>query len=166
MEMCERSGLHNDGQETQIVCRPAAPEQFDELFQLMLKEAGDYLEQTMNLMQMTPERFRQLFETVGEVFAIYLGNRVAGFYWIEGRAGTLHLHALVVRKEFQGKGIGSKILSSLEEDYKSRMSAIELGVHHTNTSARKLYDRLGYQVVRKLPELGFEILQKSLMEKS
>lgn len=157
--------FQREQQDVQIMCQPAAPEQYDEFFQLMLEEAKDYLEQTMKLMEMPVERFRQLFETVGQVFAIYLEDRVAGFYWIEGRAEILHLHGLVLGKEFQGKGIGSKILTSLEREYQSKMNAIELGVHRTNTGAKKLYAKLGYRVVRELPELGFEILQKSLMVK-
>ncbi len=68
----------------------------------------------------------------------------------------------MLREEFQGRGIGTEVLEMLERDYRSRMAAIELGVHQSNAKAKLLYERLGYQTVKYLPELGFYIMQKPL----
>jgi len=145
-----------------LTFKPAMDEQYDEFFQLMQKEAADYLQHTMELMQITPEQARHLFGHVGQVYGIYQGDQLAGFYWIEERDEILHLHSLVLREEFQGRGIGTQVLEMLERDYRSRMTAIELGVHQSNARAKLLYERLGYQTVKYLPELGFYIMQKSL----
>jgi ribosomal protein S18 acetylase RimI-like enzyme len=145
-----------------LTCKPANPDQHDDFFQLMLDEAVDYLEHTMKLMGLSLEHFRQLFKTVGKVYAIYHNDQLAGFYWIEEREGTLHLHGLVLRKDFQRKGIGSEILNLLETEYASRVKAIELGVHQSNTGARQLYEKSGYRLVKQMPELGFDILQKPI----
>lgn len=165
MSTSENSQVHDDWWKSRLSCQPAAPEQYDEFFRLMLEEASEYLDHTLKLMQITQGRFRELFETIGRVFAINYDDRVAGFYWFEARGETLHLHGLVLGKEFQGKGIGSKILASLEENYRSSMKVIELGVHQSNTGARRLYEKFGYRAVRELPELGFEVLQKHLSER-
>lgn len=145
-----------------LTFKPATGEQYDEFFQLMQTEAADYLQRTMELMQITPEQARHLFERVGQVYGIYQGGQWAGFYWIEERDGILHLHGLVLRGEFQGQGIGTQVLEMLERDYGSRVAAIELGVHQSNAKAKLLYERLGYQTVKYLSELGFYIMQKLL----
>mgnify|MGYP000296300884 CR=1 FL=1 len=145
-----------------LTFKPAMDAQYDEFFQLMQQQAADYLQPTMELMQITPEQARLLFGHVGQVYGIYQEDQLAGFYWIEERDEILHLHGLVLREEFQGRGIGTEVLEMLERDYRSRMAAIELGVHQSNAKAELLYERLGYQTVKYLPELGFYIMQKSL----
>jgi ribosomal protein S18 acetylase RimI-like enzyme len=40
------------------------------------------------------------------------------------------------------------------------VEAIELGVHQSNERAKALYERLGFQVLRYRPEVGFFIMQK------
>lgn len=42
------------------------------------------------------------------------------------------------------------------------MTAIELGVHQSNVKARQLYERVGYQVVKYLDDLGYFVLQRPL----
>jgi len=145
---------------------PATPEQYDEFFQLMQDEAADYLEHTLNLMQMSSDQFKRLFQTVGKIYGIYQDGQLAGFYWIEERERTLHLHGLVLRQAFQRKGIGTEVLHRLEAEYRSRMDAIELGVHQSNEGAKSLYEKLGYRTVDYRSELGFIIMQKSLQEKT
>ncbi len=146
-----------------LTYKPAIYEQYDEFWQLMLKEAADYLERTMELMQMTLEEAQHLFKTVGQVCGIYQEDALAGFYWIEERDTVLHLHGLVLASEFQGKGIGTQVLTMLASTYSGKMETIELGVHESNVGARRLYERLGYQVVEYMDDLGFYIMQRSLV---
>ena len=53
----------------------------------------------------------------GEVLAIYQDADLAGFYWIEEREDTLHLHGLILKPENQGQGIGTEVLSMLTSQY-------------------------------------------------
>lgn len=140
---------------------PAADEQFDEFLELT-RDAASYLERTLQLMQMSWEDFSRLFRSVGQVYGVYSDGQLAGFYWVEQRDRVLHLHGLVLKSEFQGQGIGSAILKMLESQYKGRVHAIELGVHRSNRRAKALYERLGYQSVRMLDDLEFDIMQKRL----
>ncbi len=140
---------------------PALDEQYDAFLQLMRDEAV-YLERTLPLMQMSWEEFARLFRTVGHVYGVYTGGRLAGFCWVEQRGCVLHIYGLVLKGEFQGQGIGSAVLQTLESEYKGRVDTVELGVHRSNPRAKALYQRLGYQVVRTLDDLGFEIMQKRL----
>lgn len=70
------------------------------------------------------------------------------------------MHGLVVAGEFQG--IGRSVLKMLENEFKDDFEIIELGVHESNRKARDLYNKLGYAVVRNLPDLGFHIMQKRI----
>jgi len=147
-----------------LTYKPATNEQYDEFLQLMLREAADYLARTMELMQMTIEQAQHLFRTTGQVYAIYQEDALVGFYWIEERGNIVHLHGLVLAGEFHGKGIGTQTLTMLAAKYSGKMEAIELGVHESNAKARGLYERLGYQTVRHLDDLGFYIMQRPLVE--
>jgi ribosomal protein S18 acetylase RimI-like enzyme len=140
----------------------AQTEQYEEFMRLMLDEARDYLEETQKLMQMSTEEFNHLFRTVGHVYAIYDDERCAGFYWIEERERVLHLHALILKSQFQGRGIGTKVLKMLSSEYDSRMKFIELGVHESNERAIRMYERNGFSTVKRLDDLKFRIMQKPM----
>ncbi len=143
--------------------RPAAPEQYDDFFQLMAAESRDYLDTTLQLMGADWDRFAQLFRTVGQVCSIYSEDGCAGFYWVEVRDAVLHLHGLILRPEFQGKGIGRQVLADLEAQYQCCVEAIELGVHRSNQRALVLYQQAGFQTLKSQEELAFLILQKKLI---
>ena len=147
-----------------IHTRPATHEEYARFLDLMREEAGDYLERTLGLMELPWEEFAQLFQTVGEVLALLEEAEVAGFCWLERREKVLHLHAIVIKEACRGRGIGTRTLHLLEERYRDTVESIELGVHGSNTGARQLYRRLGYERVRLLEELNFENLQKQLVE--
>ena len=82
-------------------------------------------------MQMSMDEFNHLLRTVGTLCAIY-DKQLAGFYWIEERENVLHLHALLLKRQFQGKGIGTQTLNMLVSKYMGTMRTIELGVHESN----------------------------------
>jgi ribosomal protein S18 acetylase RimI-like enzyme len=144
----------------------APVEQYDELFQLMETDSSDYLQDSLKIMQITRAQFAHLFKTVGEIYAIYQDEHLAGFYWIEERGNTVHLHGLILKPSFQGQGIGTQVLQMLIDHYQGRMNIIELGVHKSNVRARSLYLRLGFVVVDFRDELGYFIMQKNLASKS
>ncbi len=93
---------------------------------------------------------------------IYDGKQLAGFYWIEERENVLHLHALLLKRQFQGKGIGTQTLNMLVSKYMGTMRTIELGVHESNEGAIRVYERNGFKTVKQLDELKFRIMQKTL----
>jgi ribosomal protein S18 acetylase RimI-like enzyme len=130
---------------------------------MMWDDGQEYMENTMRLMQMTWDEYAQLFRTRGEVRSIYQDDKLAGFYWIEERGDTLHLHGLILKPDFQGKGIGTAVLSGLAENYRGKVDRIELGVYKTNAGAIRLYEKMGFTITESLSELGFIIMQKSLI---
>jgi len=140
----------------------ASAEQYGECMQLMLEEAGSYLQGTLKLMRLSMDEFNHVLRTVGTLYAIYEAKQLAGFYWIEEREKVLHLHALLLKPQFQGKGFGTQVLSILASKYKGTMTTIELGVHESNEGAIRLYERNGFNTVKQLEDLKFRIMQKTL----
>ncbi|USN45363.1 MAG: GNAT family N-acetyltransferase [Candidatus Woesearchaeota archaeon] len=66
------------------------------------------------------------------------------------RSGELTIKALAVRKDMRGKGIGSQLLHEAINFAKHmRFHTISLQVVDTNTSARFLYERMGFSAVAK-----------------
>lgn len=139
------------------------PEQYDAFLEVMRTQAAGYLETTLALMEMTWEKFREHFLSVGEVLGIYAGEQLAGFYWIELRERVLHIHALMVLPSHQGRGIGTEILRRLEVQHRGQATHVEMGVHDSNPRAKVLYERLGYRTFKVLKDLGFEVLRKPLV---
>jgi len=145
---------------------PATPEQYDQFLQMMWEDGQEYLRNAMRVMQMTWDEYAQIFRTRGEVRAIYQDADLAGFYWVEERGDTLHLHGLILKAKFQGQGIGTSVLTMLAESYAGKMNIIELGVYQANSGAIKLYEKMGYKITRSLDDLHFYIMQKSLTSQS
>ena len=62
--------------------------------------------------------------------------------------GLMHLYALVVVEPSQSRGIGTRLIASVEEEARGRkLAGIHLGVATDNIGALRLYERLGYKRV-------------------
>jgi ribosomal protein S18 acetylase RimI-like enzyme len=109
---------------------------------------------------LTPERVAELPHEIGELREVEEDGAVAGYAWIELRERTLHVHALLLEPEFRGRGIGGRVLSELEDEFRGRIEEIELGVEPGNAPALRLYERAGFERVGE--RLGFRIMRKRL----
>jgi ribosomal protein S18 acetylase RimI-like enzyme len=65
------------------------------------------------------------------------------FQWSDGQRG--HIKEIVITKEFQGQGIGTKLMKKAEEDLsKSNIKIIRLSAH-IESRAINLYHKLGFK---------------------
>lgn len=80
------------------------------------------------------------------------GNRAAFVFSLYERKaveGELLMDGIVVDPEYRGKGIGTRLFSALKNFSESNTySTIRLDVIDTNLAARRLYERLGFCVVK------------------
>lgn len=146
--------------------REAIEDQYDYFLALMHDEAGEYLDTSLKLLGLDRESFAALFRSRGQIKALYHEDNLAGFYWIERRERVLHIHALILRSEYQGRGIGTEVLRDFIRDTDKDTDRIELGVHESNAAAKRLYQRLGFETIKHLPEFGFYVMQKHLIHGS
>lgn len=66
----------------------------------------------------------------------------------ETQAGEIYIDTIAVSPDFQGKGIGSKILDYLIEEIAIKQNnVLGLLVDFDNSNAKKLYERKGFKVV-------------------
>lgn len=140
----------------------AKQEQYDELFQIMLEYSSDYLQNAVTRLNISTNQFKELFKTVGKVYVVYAQKEIAGFFWIEKREDVLHIHALIIKNEFQGKGLGRGILNLIQNEYNLGAKVLELGVHLSNNRAINLYENFGFVRIKQLDDIGFIIMQKHL----
>ncbi len=146
-----------------VAIRPAKEDQYDRFVDLIETEAADYFEKSLMMMGMPVDTFKRLFRVAGWVYGVYDGRALAGFAWIELRGEVLHIHGLVLWKEFQGRGIGTHILGTLEKEFHGKAKAIEIGVYSSNDRASAFFERQGYRVDRAREDLGFHVLRKPLV---
>jgi ribosomal protein S18 acetylase RimI-like enzyme len=70
--------------------------------------------------------------------------------WIEKQApGTLRIAAIAVAEEARGSGVGTRLLEAAEEfAHAQGYKALVLEVVDTNPRARKLYERMGFKIIK------------------
>ncbi|KHO12538.1 acetyltransferase, GNAT family [Latilactobacillus curvatus] len=69
----------------------------------------------------------------------------------EAQPGEWHIDTIAVVPQARGKGVGSKLLAACESVAKANhKQIISLNVDFNNPGAKKLYEKMGYQVVGEL----------------
>ena len=142
--------------------RRAVEADYDGFLDLMRSEVGEYLGASARILGIPWGEFARLFRERGEVRCIEFDGVNAGFCWIELRERTLHIHALILRPEARGRGLAGRLLRDLAAAYQGEADEFELGVHESNRRARLLYEKAGFREVRRMPGIGFLILQRPL----
>lgn len=153
----------DDGVPPIEIYRPAREDELDGFLDLMRGEAAEYLGASARILGVPWGEFVRLFRSRGEVCCVESEGKDAGFFWVELRERTLHVHALILRPGFRGRGMAGRLLRHLEQEYRERADQVELGVHESNRRARLLYERAGFRFVRRMEGIGFFILQKPLV---
>ena len=81
------------------------------------------------------------------------GGEVAGYAagYLEPR-WVGHIASVAVRPRFRRRGIGRALVEALERELIAEGARrLRLEVRESNAAARRLYESLGYRVVRRLP---------------
>jgi ribosomal protein S18 acetylase RimI-like enzyme len=74
------------------------------------------------------------------------GERV-GVTQIEETEDRTSLHQVAILPAYQGKGIGTALVRSLQDQSQATGKPIHLSVFQMNVGAQRLYERLGFRVV-------------------
>lgn|SRR5690606_71646 len=78
-------------------------------------------------------------------------------YWAEDetQAGEIYLDTLAVSSSAQGKGVGKLLLQyAIDEYVHHQQKIIGLLVDKDNPNAKRLYERIGFKVVREIQIFG------------
>jgi ribosomal protein S18 acetylase RimI-like enzyme len=74
-----------------------------------------------------------------------------GAIFLERRPDSIYVRELQVAPEFQGQGIGTGVLQQVINDAVAKDKFVALQVAIENLGARRLYERLGFQIIREAP---------------
>ncbi len=147
-----------------LTYREVQPVEFPNLFKLLITEAPEFVETAIQVLDADEEQFYEMFTNEGKVIAIEYQGRLAGYYWIDENGDTFHLHALVLRPEFQNRGIGSYVMNVVEDATGKHFKRIDVGFNASNRRARAFLERHGYRVVKETPDTNYVFMQKPLNE--
>jgi ribosomal protein S18 acetylase RimI-like enzyme len=156
-------GLNGRMTDAELWLRPAAQEEFE---QWLPRQEAAYARQIAESGSMPAaaaaekarsdiaRRFSSGPGSPGQVlFRLMAGEQPAGWLWLNVPAiGADPLMAWVnyveVDPEYRGRGYGRAAMLLAEREARTRgMTSLGLNVHGQNTSARSLYESLGYQVM-------------------
>lgn len=92
-----------------------------------------------------------LSDSSREVYGGFLDDEITGFIVIvmEG-AFRGYIQTICVTPEWRSKGIGSKLIDFAEERIFKESPNVFICVSSFNKNARKLYERLGYEMIGEL----------------
>lgn len=98
------------------------------------------------------------------IYLIYLDGQLVGemSYQIDPQhlykkePGTAWIGITIGEQSARGKGLGGSAMQYLEEEIqKADYKRIELGVFEFNTAAQKLYQKIGYTEIGRVPNFTF-----------
>jgi [ribosomal protein S18]-alanine N-acetyltransferase len=84
---------------------------------------------------------------VSFLYVLRMDNRIAGFcsFWLV--LDEIHINNVALRHQYQGRGLGSLLLRHVLEAGANRgAERATLEVRRSNAPARRLYERLGFEV--------------------
>ncbi len=152
-----------------ITTRRSVEKDFELTFEIKKSALKDYIIQAFGPWK----EDRQLAEhrkdfSSGQFEIIEADGVGAGYLWVRRTDKAIYLVDICVSPEYQGNGIGSRIIGKLLSEAKARRLPVELGVFKVNHSALKLYKKLGFNqtsetqthiLMRSLLPAGYRLLQ-------
>jgi ribosomal protein S18 acetylase RimI-like enzyme len=135
---------------------------YDWAFELMIQSTASYIHSVLRQMEITLDRFRALMEEVGEVHIATMDDHPIGFFWIERRDNTMHIHGICVDPSYRNQGLGQRMMEDIASRCDESIHRIELGVEVDNAIAIHVYEKQGYRIVHTMDDVGFYIMRKDL----
>lgn len=96
-----------------------------------------------------------------DYFFVKKDEKIVGFLAISQLAGELEITNIAIKKAYQGHGLGSQLLADL--DYVD--FPIFLEVRASNTPARALYKKWGFDIIGKRKQYYHEPVEDAIIMK-
>ena len=127
--------------------RPAMAADYDFLYDLHRAALRDYIEAIWGWDEEWQAKYFADAFNPDQRRIIQVDGRDAGVLVVEERPSEIYLNLIELLPGFQGRGVGTAIINDLAADAHGRGLPMTLHVLKANTPARRLYERLGFQVV-------------------
>jgi ribosomal protein S18 acetylase RimI-like enzyme len=131
----------------QFALRAATERDYAWLWALKRLTMQPYVERTWGGWDETAQEsfFREHF-VPANMRVIVCENRDVGLLHVEHEPGVVFLANIQILPEFQSRGLGTSVVGRVLADARGRGMPVRLQVLKTNPDARRLYERLGFQV--------------------
>lgn len=132
--------------------RPATAGDCDFLFALHVSTMRPSVEATWGWDEAFQARYFQEKFVPGENQMVLVDEQEVGVLRLEERDGDLFIALIEISPALQGAGLGSQIIQDVMAAAFARGQALSLHVLKANPNARRLYERLGFQIVETRQE--------------
>jgi ribosomal protein S18 acetylase RimI-like enzyme len=127
--------------------RPATDGDYDWLFALHVATLRPAVEATWGWDETYQTAYFREHFSARQNQIIVVGGQDAGVLKLEERDGDVFVGLVEIVPSLQGGGLGSQIIRDVVASAFARGQAVTLHVLKANDGARRLYERLGFQVV-------------------
>jgi ribosomal protein S18 acetylase RimI-like enzyme len=134
---------------TTIGLRPATDADSEFFYQLHEAAMGDYITATWGWDEQVQRGFHARAFDPGHWQIITVGGADAGMLSVEYRPGEIYLGRIEIHPGYQGRGIGTRLISALADEARQKGEDLLLEVLAVNRRAQALYQRLGMTEVAR-----------------
>ncbi len=146
---------------TAVGLRPAADADSEFCFRLHKAAMGGYITAIWGWDEQRQRDFHARGFDPGRWQIITAGGTDIGMLHVEYRPGEIYLSRIEIHPGYQGRGIGSQLISALIDQARRKGQQLVLDVLAVNTRARALYQRLGMTEVARHGPGNIKITMRS-----
>jgi L-amino acid N-acyltransferase YncA len=131
-----------------------------DIFNDVIENTTAIYQNTLRTKEQIDEWFQVKTQNDWPVFIIEMENQAVGFAtYGPFRAGECYKHtvelAIHLKKEWRGRGLGSRLLEFLIQNVKDRgFHSIMAGIDSANASSIKLHEKFGFKIVGEIKQVG------------
>jgi len=134
---------------TSVALRPATPADSEFCYQLHRAAMGGYVTAIWGWDEQVQRDFHARAFNVDRWQIITVGGSDAGMLDVEYRPGEIYLSRIEIHPSYQGRGIGTRLVSALAAEARQKGHDLVLEVLAVNHRAQALYQRLGLTEVAR-----------------
>ena len=127
--------------------KPATIEDYDFIFYVKKTALKQYIEKIWGWdEEYQQDDFRKCFLPQNNKI-IVCNDEEVGFLEVNEKENIIYIVELEILPQYQGKGIGTSIISDIIQHSRSVNKKLEIGCFKINLGASRLYERLGFKVI-------------------
>lgn len=133
----------------QLSLRKATGDDYEFFYDVKKIVLKHYIEAIWGWDENFQRKFHEENYNVKNTNIIVVDNEDAGTLEIKEDEASIFISSLYILPAYQGKGIGSKLITNFIEQAEKENKRVELEVLKLNVGAQKLYKRLGFTLTER-----------------
>lgn len=133
----------------QLSLRKASENDYEFFYEVKKTVLKHYIETIWGWDEDFQRKFHEENYSVDNTNIIMVNNEDAGTLEIKEDEESIFISSLYILPAYQGKGIGSKIITDFIKQAENEKKRVELEVLKLNVGAQKLYKKLGFTLTER-----------------